>query len=104
MLIEDATGSVTCIYVDTPDVERVAVDLAALPVVHNMLRIDDRNMAVQYHLRAFSRRYGCGTPPEATVSPAMFTWSSSPGRVACRVPPRGTSRLEERAARPAPER
>ena len=40
------------------DVDRVAVPLAVLYVDHNVLQIDERNMAEHHYLRAFCRRYG----------------------------------------------
>ena len=58
ILIEDATGSMCCMQFEALDVDRVAVELAVLYVDHNVLQIDERNMAEHHYLRAFCRRYG----------------------------------------------
>jgi len=63
VLIEDATGSMTCMQFEALDVERVAVDLAVLYVDHNVLQIDDRNMAEHHYLRSFCHRYGVRYSP-----------------------------------------
>ena len=58
ILIEDATGSMCCMQFEALDVDRVAVELAVLYVDHNVLQIDERNMAEHHYLRAFCHRYG----------------------------------------------
>ena len=53
----------TCMQFEALDVERVAVDLAVLYVDHNVLQIDDRNMAEHHYLRSFCHRYGVRYSP-----------------------------------------
>ena len=69
VLIEDATGGMACMQFEALGAERVAVDLAVLYVDHNVLQIDERNMAEHHYLRAFCRRYGvCYSPAGNGIS------------------------------------
>ncbi|WP_433508261.1 aconitate hydratase [Pseudonocardia halophobica] len=63
VLIEDATGSMTCMQFEALDVERVTVDPTVLYVDHNVLQIDERNMAEHHYLRSFCRRHGVRYSP-----------------------------------------
>jgi len=58
ILIEDATGSMTCLQFEALGVDRVAVPLAVLYVDHNVLQLDDKNMDEHHYLQSFSARYG----------------------------------------------
>jgi aconitate hydratase len=69
ILVEDATGSMCCMQFEALDVDRVAVPLAVLYVDHNVLQIDERNMAEHHYLRSFCRRYGVHySPPGNGIS------------------------------------
>jgi aconitate hydratase len=63
VLIEDATGGMTCLQFEALGADRVAVDPAVLYVDHNVLQIDERNMAEHHYLRSFCRRYGVRYSP-----------------------------------------
>lgn len=58
ILIEDATGTMTCLQFEKLGVERVAVPLAVLYVDHNVLGMDNRNMDEHRFLQTFSARFG----------------------------------------------
>lgn len=58
VLIEDATGSMTCLQFEALGVDRVTVPLAVLYVDHNVLQIDEKNMDEHRYLQSFSARYG----------------------------------------------
>ena len=69
VLVEDATGSMCCMQFEALDTDRVAVELAVLYVDHNVLQIDERNMAEHHYLRSFCRRYGVRySPPGNGIS------------------------------------
>jgi aconitate hydratase len=69
VLIEDATGSMTCMQFEALDVDRIAVRLAVLYVDHNVLQIDERNMQEHHYLRSFCRRHGVRySPPGNGIS------------------------------------
>jgi aconitate hydratase len=69
VLIEDATGSMCAMQFEALGVDRVAVPLAVLYVDHNVLQIDERNMAEHHYLRSFCRRYGVHySPPGNCIS------------------------------------
>ena len=69
VLIEDATGSMCAMQFEALGVDRVAVPLAVLYVDHNVLQIDERNMAEHHYLRSFCRRYGVRySPPGNGIS------------------------------------
>jgi aconitate hydratase len=59
VLIEDATGVMTCLQFEAlgPDA-RVRVPLAVLYVDHNVLQLDNRNMSDHHYLESFSARHG----------------------------------------------
>ena len=59
ILIEDATGVMTCLQFEAlgPDA-RLRVPLAVLYVDHNVLQLDDRNMSDHHYLESFSARHG----------------------------------------------
>ncbi|MCE3552028.1 aconitate hydratase [Pseudonocardia sp. RS11V-5] len=63
VLIEDATGSMACMQFEALGAERVVVDPTVLYVDHNVLQIDDRNMAEHHYLRSFCRRFGVRYSP-----------------------------------------
>ncbi len=58
ILIEDATGTMTCMQFEALGKDRIDVPLAVLYVDHNVLQIDDRNMQDHHYLQSFSARYG----------------------------------------------
>jgi aconitate hydratase len=58
LLLEDATGSMTYLQLETLNVERPAVPLAVLYVDHNILQVDGVNMDEHRFLQSFSARYG----------------------------------------------
>jgi hypothetical protein len=58
VLVEDATGSMTCMQFEALDVERVAVGLAVLHVDHNVLQIDD-------YCTIVAPRRGSASPPSS---------------------------------------
>jgi aconitate hydratase len=69
ILIEDATGSMCAMQFEALDVARTAVPLAVLYVDHNVLQIDERNMAEHHYLRSFCARYGVRySPPGNGIS------------------------------------
>jgi aconitate hydratase len=69
VLIEDATGSMCAMQFEALGADRVTVPLAVLYVDHNVLQIDERNMAEHHYLRSFCRRYGVRySPPGNGIS------------------------------------
>lgn len=58
ILIEDATGSMTCLQFQALHVDRVQVPLAVMYVDHNVLQLDSKNMDEHRYLQTFSARYG----------------------------------------------
>ena len=69
ILIEDATGSMCAMQFEALDAPRAAVPLAVLYVDHNVLQIDERNMAEHQYLRSFCARYGVRySPPGNGIS------------------------------------
>ena len=83
VLIEDATGSMTCMQFEALDVERVAVDLAVLYVDHNVLQIETGTWPSTTTCARSATATGSATPRPATASPTTCTLSASPGRVVC---------------------
>lgn len=69
VLIEDATGSMCAMQFQSLDVPEIGVPLAVVYVDHNVLQIDDRNMAEHHYLRSFCARYGVRySPPGNGIS------------------------------------
>ncbi len=69
VLIEDATGSMCAMQFEALGVARAEVPLAVLYVDHNVLQIDERNMAEHHYLRSFCARYGVRySPPGNGIS------------------------------------
>lgn len=59
VLIEDATGTMTCLQFEELGLDRVAVPLAVIYVDHNVIAVDSRNMEDHLYLQSFAARYGC---------------------------------------------
>src|SRR5918999_734550 len=58
ILIEDATGSMTYLQLETLNIMRPAVPLVVMYVDHNVLQIDGVNMNEHRFLQSFSQRFG----------------------------------------------
>jgi aconitate hydratase len=69
VLLEDATATMTAMQFEELGTDRVQVPLAVCYVDHNVLQIDERNMADHEYLRSFCRHYGLRySPPGHGIS------------------------------------
>jgi aconitate hydratase len=69
VLLEDATGTMAAMQFEQLGAERAQVPLAVCYIDHNVLQIDERNMADHEYLRSFCRRYGLAySPPGHGIS------------------------------------
>ncbi len=57
-LLQDATGTMACLELETLGVDRVSTGLAVVYVDHNMLQFDHRNADDHLFLQTFAARYG----------------------------------------------
>src|SRR5919201_2461862 len=58
VLLEDATGTMSCLQFERLGLERVRVPLAVSYVDHNVIQFDHRNPDDHVYLRSFAERYG----------------------------------------------
>lgn len=58
ILLEDASGSMTCLQFEKLGVDSIAVPLCVMYMDHNMLGPDEKNMDEHHYLQSFCARYG----------------------------------------------